>query len=141
MIFGKAEMLRYMRSHRLAVVSSIGANGEPQSALMGIAVSARCEVVFDTTTDTRKHRNLLRDPRAAIVFAGPDEQTLQLEGRARPIALSGAADADLRAVYYEVWSEGRDRLKWPNLVYWCIEPKWARYSDFAHGPLIQEFRW
>jgi Pyridoxamine 5'-phosphate oxidase len=139
MEFGKADLLRYMRGHRLAVVSSIGPGGEPQSALVGIAVSALCEVVFDTVAESRKHANLLRDPRASMVFSGPAEQTLQLEGIARPIAISG--DADLLSTYYEAWPDGRDRLRWPNLSYWCIAPKWARYSDFDRGPLVQEFRW
>ncbi len=84
MTFGETELLAYMRSHRLAVVASIGANGAPQSALVGIAVSSRCELVFDTTSDTRKHANLTRDPRAAVVLTGPGEQTLQLEESPAP---------------------------------------------------------
>jgi general stress protein 26 len=141
MDFGKNELLDYMRGHRLAVVSSLGRRGEPQSALVGIAVSARHEVIFDTTTDTRKHGNLERDPRASIVLIGPGEQTLQLEGTARPVAVDGSADAALRSLYHATWPDGRDRLEWPNLAYWCIAPAWARYSDFDRGPLIREFHW
>jgi hypothetical protein len=139
--FRKAELLEYMRGHRVAVVSSIGVNREPQSALVGIAVSPFCEVVFDTVMDSRKHANLLRDPRASIVFSGPAEQTLQLEGIAKSIAVVGTQDAELRSLYYEVWPDGRHRLNWPNLAYWCIIPRWARYSDFGGGPLIQEYNW
>jgi hypothetical protein len=141
MEFGKDELLTYMRSHRLVVVSSIGGTGEPQSALVGIAVSPRCEVIFDTVTGSRKHANLLRDARASIVFGGPGEQTLQFEGAATQVSVDGAQDADLRSLYYEVWPDGRDRLKWPNLAYWCIAPRWARYSDFDRGPMIKEFAW
>lgn len=141
MKFEKADMLSYLRTHRLAVVSTVGPNGEPQSALVGIAVSALCEVVFDTVTDSRKHANLLRDPRASIVFSGPGEQTVQFEGAARQLMLAGTQDAELRSIYYEIWPDGRDRLKWPNLTYWCIAPRWARYSDFDRGPLVQEFHW
>jgi|SRR5579871_3201863 len=141
MNFDKGELLDYMRGHRLAVVSSLGPAGEPQSALVGIAVSGRHEVVFDTTSDSRKHGNLLRDPRASIVFTGPGEQTLQLEGIARPVAVAGRADDELRAAYYAAWPDGRDRLTWPNLAYWCVAPTWARYSDFDRGPLIREFAW
>lgn len=141
MAFEAHDLLAYMRSHRLVVVSSIGGAGEPQSALVGIAVSPRCEVIFDTVSDSRKHANLLRDARAAIVFSGPGEQTLQLEGTARPMAVDGARDAELRSLYYEVWPDGRDRLAWPTLAYWCIAPRWARYSDFDRGPLIKEFVW
>jgi general stress protein 26 len=141
MEFGKEQLLAYMRHHRLAVVSSISAKGEPQSALIGIAVSPLCEVIFDTVTDSRKHSNLLRNSRAAIVFSGPGEQTLQFEGVARSMAIAAAQDAELLSIYYEAWPDGRDRLKWPNIAYWCVAPRWARYSDFDRGPLIREFQW
>jgi hypothetical protein len=139
--FTKTELFGYMRSHRLAVVSSIGPRGEPQAALVGIAVSPLCEVIFDTVANSRKHANLLRDPRASLTFSGPAEKTLQLEGIAKPVPVSGTEGAELRSLYYEAWPDGRDRLSWPKLSYWCISPQWARYSDFDRGPLLQEFRW
>lgn len=141
MEFTKTELLDYMRGHRLAVVSSIGPRGEPQAALVGIAVSPLCEVIFDTVADSRKHANLMRDPRASLVFTGPAEKTLQLEGIARPVPVSGTQDAQLRSIYYEAWPDSCSRLSWPKLSYWCIAPQWARYSDFDRGPLILEFGW
>jgi hypothetical protein len=139
--FTKSELLDYMRSHRLAVVSSVGPKGEPQAALVGIAVSPRCEVIFDTVANSRKHANLVRDPRASLVFSGPAEKTLQLEGIARPVPISGDEGAELRSLYYETWPDGRDRLAWPGLSYWCISPRWARYSDFERNPSVREFTW
>jgi general stress protein 26 len=141
MRFTKTELLDYMRGHRLAVVSSIGPHGNAQAALVGVAISPLHEVIFDTVADSRKHTNLLRDQRASVVFSGPAERTLQLEGIARNVAVSGPQDVDLRSIYYAAWPEGRERLSCPNLSYWCIEPQWARYSDFDRGPLIREFRW
>jgi hypothetical protein len=141
MAFGKSDLLIYMRSHRLIVVSSIGERGEPQSALVGIAVTKDHEVIFDTVSDSRKHRNLVRDPRASLVFSGPAEKTLQFEGVARPLAVRGDADAQLRDIYCAAWPDGRERLTWPAISYWCISPRWARYSDYEAGPLIQTFDW
>ncbi len=141
MTFGETELLAYMRSHRLAVVASIGANGAPQSALVGIAVSSRCELVFDTTSDTRKHANLTRDPRAAVVLTGPGEQTLQLEGIARPVSVTDAAGAAWRDIYEAAWPDAAARRSWPHLAYWRIVPHWARYCDYGRGPLIREFEW
>ena len=139
--FGKSDLLNYMRSHRLVVVSSIGDGGDPQSALVGFAVTEAHGVIFDTVSDSRKHRNLARDPRASLVFIGPGEKTLQLEGVARSLAATGHADADLREIYYAAWPDGRDRLSWPNISYWCVSPRWARYSDFETGAFIQAFHW
>jgi general stress protein 26 len=139
--FTKSDLLDYMQSHQLAVVSSVGEGGTPQSALVGIAVTSAHDVIFDTVSDSRKHRNLARDPRTSIVFSGPSKKTLQLEGVSRSLAVADDADAELREIYFAVWPDGRDRLRWPNIAYWCVSPRWARYSDFQAGPLIKAFDW
>jgi hypothetical protein len=134
----KSELLTFLRSNKLAVVSTAGDNG-PQGAIIGIAVTDAFEIVFDTVSDSRKHAALLKNPRAAITV-WHDETTIQLEGLAHPVSLDGAADKIYRDAYYTAWPDGIDRLKWPKIAYWRITPLWARYSDFASGPLIEEFR-
>jgi PPOX class probable F420-dependent enzyme len=138
--FEEADLLAYMQASRLAVVSSLAADGAPQSALVGVAVTDGFEIIFDTTESTRKHANLRRDPRVSVVVAGPGEQTLQFEGVATPLPTRGEDGADLRETYYAAWPDGRARLDWPGLVYWRVSPRWARYSDFDRG-LVKEFRW
>ena len=134
----KRTLLEYLRAHRLAVVSSVAPNGAPQSALVGVAVTDALEIVFDTTSVTRKHANLSQDSRAAVTFSGPGEQTLQLEGIAHPVSLDGEHDSSYRETYYQAWPSGRERRAWPNIVYWRIAPVWIRYSDYDRGPLIME---
>jgi general stress protein 26 len=137
----KSEVLAYMRLHRYVVIATVAADGAPQSALINIASTNALEIIFDTLTTSRKHANLQREPRAAITFSGPDDQTLQLEGVAHQVAITGTADYDYREAYYAVWPDGRDRVSLPTLAYWRIVPKWARYSDYARGPLVAEFHW
>jgi hypothetical protein len=139
--FGKPELLPYMRSARLGVVSSLAPGGAPQSALVGIATTDDFEIVFDTVATSRKHANMLADNRVSLVIAGPAEQTLQLDGHCAEVPVNGTTGADFREAYYRAWPDGRDRLAWPGIAYWRISPKWARYSDFDRGPLIAEFRW
>jgi Pyridoxamine 5'-phosphate oxidase len=139
--FGKPEMLAYMRRHRVAVVATIGPDGGPQSALVGVGSTYALEVVFDTLSTTRKHANLQRDRRIAVTFTGPGEQTLQYEGVALPVSVASAEDEVYRQAYYEAWPEGRQYVRWQNLVYWRVTPRWARYSDYDRGPLILEFHW
>ncbi|TBR39068.1 pyridoxamine 5'-phosphate oxidase family protein [Dyella soli] len=141
MAFDDSALLAYMRSQRLGVVASVGPHGEPQAALVGIAVSPNCEVIFDTGVRGRKHANLLKDPRVAVVLQGPGEQTLQLQGTAHWLAPDDAGTDELRSVYFAVWPDGRERAASGKLAHWCVSPRWARYSDFDQGPLIREFRW
>jgi hypothetical protein len=137
--FSSAELLQYLRRSKLATVSTLGPDGSPQSALVGIGVADDLRIVFDTISTSRKHQNLTRDARISMVVAGPDEQTLQYEGVAFPVPTSGRDGAELREAYYSNWPDGRARLTWVNLSYWCISPTWARYSDFERGPLIVHF--
>jgi hypothetical protein len=133
-------LLTYMRSHRLAVVSTHGADGSPQSALVGVATTDAFQIIFDTLSTSRKHQNLVRDPRIAANFSGPAEMTLQFEGIAVAVSPSDPRDAPFREAYYLAWPHGRGRLLWKDLSYWLIEPRWLRYSDYARGPLIFERR-
>jgi len=139
MTFSYENLRDYLRGARLATVSTLGPEGAPQSALVGIGVTDDLKIVFDTVSDSRKHRNLLSDPRISVVVAGPDEQTLQYEGVATPISTTDPAQEAIRRAYYLSWPDGPSRLTWPNLAYWCITPSWARYSDFAKGPLVVSF--
>jgi pyridoxine/pyridoxamine 5'-phosphate oxidase len=132
-------LVNYVRRCRLATVSSLAADGAPQAALVGIAITEALEIIFDTDRTSRKHANLAADPRAAVTVSGPGEQTLQYEGRAHPVSIHDQNDALYLETYYSAWPDGRDRLSWPNIAYWRITPTWIRYSDFDLGPLILEF--
>ena len=135
-----ADLVAYMRGHTLAVVATIGPDGGPRAALVGVGVSDGLEVIFDTVSTSRKHANLVADPRAAVTFSGPGEKTLQLEGVATAVSTADPADAHVREAYYRAWPDGPARLAWPGLVYWRITPSWLRYSDYDRGPLIFERR-
>ena len=139
MTFSNSDLLAYLRSSKLATVSTLAADGAPQSALVGIGVTEDLKIIFDTVSTSRKHANLVRDPRASVVVGGPGEQTLQYEGLAFQVPVAGADGRELREAYYLSWPDGRDRAAWPNLSYWCVAPTWARFTDYERGPLIAEF--
>jgi len=137
--FSESDLLAYLRAAKLATVSTLAADGAPQSALVGIGVTDDLKIIFDTVSTSRKHANLTRDPRASVVVGGPGEKTLQYEGLAFPAPVTGADGRELREAYYLSWPDGRDRLSWPNLSYWCLTPIWARFTDYERGPLIADF--
>jgi PPOX class probable F420-dependent enzyme len=126
------ELVDLLRGYRLAVVSTIGADGAPQSAVVGHAVSDALEIVFDTLDTTRKADNLRRDPRVAVVIGWDDERTAQLEGIAD--FPTGAELDRIRACYFAAYPDGRDRLAWPGLVHVRVTPRWLRWSDFTQRP-------
>ena len=136
----RAHLLAFMRQERYAVQASVSASGTPQIAVIGVVVSDRFEVFFDTLDTTRKAANLRRNPAIAMALgptAGATERTVQLEGTADEPR--GDDLQRLLALYFERFPDGRDRQRWPGIIYVRVTPAWLRYSDFsADPPLVAE---
>ena len=64
----KATLYFFMTRARYGVVSSLAADGTPQSALVGVAIVPDLEIVFDTLRTTRKYDNLLARPACSVVL-------------------------------------------------------------------------
>jgi len=125
------ELLRFLREHKLVVVSSVAPGGAPQAAVVGYGVSDTLELVFDTLTSTRKYANLRSDPRVALVV-WDGERTVQLEGVVD--FPEGDELERLRQVYFVPYPDGRERLAWPGITHVRVRLTWARYSDFTTDP-------
>ena len=127
----RSQLIRFVQRQRLGVVSSLAADGAPQSAVVGIATSEAGEIVFDTLGTSRKAGNLRRDPRVSLVV-WENERTAQLDGLADEP--TGAELDRLRDVYLAAHPGGRERLAWPGLTHFRIVPTWGRFSDFEATP-------
>jgi pyridoxine/pyridoxamine 5'-phosphate oxidase len=135
----QAAIFKFMSGFRYGVVSSIAADGSPQSALVGIAVTPQLEIVFDTVKSSRKYPNLIARPRCSFVVGWGGEQTVQYEGIVAEPA--GAEAEHYREAYFAVWPDGRSRLSWTGLTHFAVKPLWVRLSDFDQSPpVIVELR-
>jgi pyridoxamine 5'-phosphate oxidase-like protein len=135
----KQGLLQFLASNRLGVLSTIGPSGEPQSALVGFAITPEFEIIFDTVSRSRKFANLARDPRVAFAIGWDGEITVQFEGVARQI--SSTELGRYHDIYFQAFPDGPARLKWEGITYYVVAPKWIRYSDFNQSPPeISEFR-
>jgi Pyridoxamine 5'-phosphate oxidase len=137
------DLFKFMTSQKLGVLGSISRRGEPQSALVGIAVTRDLEIIFDTVASSRKYTNLRANPAASFVIGLGDqatgEITVQFEGVARQP--EGVELASYQKVYFAAWPDGPQRLTWAGIAYFVVRPRWIRYSDYDQNPpLIEEFR-
>lgn len=71
------ELLHFLRAQPWAVEASVNGRGEPQAAVIGVAVTDRLELVFDTLATSRKAANLRANPRVALVLGWDEGQTAQ----------------------------------------------------------------
>lgn len=136
----ESDVYAFLAKHKLGMLGTIGHDGRPQSALMGIATTPQLEVVFDTVKSSRKYPNLIARPACSFVIGGcgMGEQTVQYEGDATE--LNPPELARYREMYFGVWADGPARMTWPGIVYFVVRPKWIRYSDFDKSPpLVAEF--
>jgi general stress protein 26 len=122
----------FMARQRYGVVSSVLGEGIPQSALMGIAVTPELEIVFDTAKTSRKYSNLVERAKCSVVVGWEGQQTVQFEGVA--VELRGEELQRYQEIYFAVWPEGRERLRWLAIAYFVVRPRWIRYSDYERKP-------
>jgi pyridoxine/pyridoxamine 5'-phosphate oxidase len=121
-----------MAADRWAVQATVAPSGVPQAAVIGFAVTHDLELVFDTLKTSRKYRNMQKAPTMALVIGWDDAQTLQVEGVADEP--KGAVLDRLKARYFEVFPDGREREAWKDIAYVRVKPAWFRYSDFRADP-------
>ncbi len=125
-------LIQFLRRSKLAIEATVAADGAPQAAVVGFAVSDALELVFDTVETTRKFRNLRADPRIALVVGWDEGITAQIEGIAD--VPTGAEAERIRECYFVAYPDGRDRLAWPGITHVRVRPTWIRYSDFTTVP-------
>ena len=134
----KAEIYQFIAGNKLGVLGSISPQGAPQAALVGIAVTADLEIIFDTVSSSRKYANLIANPAASLVIGWAGEVTVQYEGEARQP--QGSELERYQKFYFSAWPECRSHLTWPGITYFVVRPQWIRYSDFdQQPPQIEEF--
>jgi len=130
------ELLPFLRKHRLGVQSTVSSSGDPQAAVVGIAVTSELEIVFDTVDTSRKCRNLRANPRIAFVIGWDQEITVQLEGIADEP--TGKERERVLESYFAAYPDGRDRVAWKGITHFRVRPTWIRYSDFnVPGKIVE----
>ena len=128
-----------LRKKKGSRASTVTPACQPQSALMGIAVTVDFEIVFDTVRTSRKYGNLSANPNVALVIGCSSETTIQYEGVAEE--LNGDRVATYLPVYFAAFPDGPQRQSWPGITYFIVRPKWLRYCDYTQRPpLIREFQ-
>ena len=133
----KKLLYEFISKNKYAVLSTVTKDNLPEAALVGIAVTTDLQIIFDTVSTSRKYNNLILNPSIAFVIGSNDEQTIQYEG----IAKTPPAQVldRLLEIYFNVFPDGRERKEnWKDVVYFYVEPKWIRYSDFKTGE-IEEY--
>lgn len=126
----RARFVEFVRATRLGVVATVDPDGNPEAALVGLAVTDAAELVFDSPTDARKVRNIRNHPRVAVVIGVDDAVSVQVEGPAE--ILAEADRAACGATYLSQFPGSRALDDAFSLV--RIRPRWLRCYDARTEP-------
>ncbi len=141
-------LVEFMRANPLVTAATLSQDGAPQAALLGVVTSDQLELVLDTVDNSRKFGNVLRDGRIAVVFGkaggyvsgSHDERTVQYQGVA-DVPSGDELKRVQEEIYFKLFPEGRERLKWAHIAYVRVRPTWIRYSNYnVNPPEIIELR-
>jgi general stress protein 26 len=121
-------VFQFLDGEELGVLATVGVDGNPEAALMGVVATPELELIFDTVKSSRKYPNLKNNPRVAWVIGCTSEITVQYEGIAEE--LEGTALAKYKNIYFAKFTDGPARESWPGIVYFVVRPKWVRYCDY-----------
>ena len=116
----------------LATISTVGANGKPQAAVIGIGHTDNFEIIFGTFNTTCKYKNIQTDPSVALVIGWEDGKTVQYEGVARELTPD-----EIHLVRDNLWAKNPGTKKYytdERQRYFMVSPRWMRYTDMTIEP-------
>jgi hypothetical protein len=136
MTIDRNEILDFIRTRSLAVVSTTSEKLAPEAALVNIAVTDKLELIFYSLQTNRKCINLRRNPRIAAVIGWDGDLTMQYEGIADEP--EGAELDQLKSVYAASHSDTEFAMSWPGLTYFRVRPTWIRLSNYGAKWSVEE---
>jgi PPOX class probable F420-dependent enzyme len=80
------EIRRLLDGPNFGVLATLNPDGGPQTSAMWVGRDGD-DVLFSTVAGRRKHRNLLRDPRASVVVLDAEDPYNYVELRGRVISM------------------------------------------------------
>lgn len=125
-------LYQYIKSHKLAVISTVTGDALPHAAVIGISVNPELVITCATFQTSRKYHNLKRNPRVALVIGWEHGKTVQFEGVVEELN-EDEAKKHLEEEFGEVPSTAKYVPKEYEVVY-AVKPLWIRYSDFSTEP-------
>lgn len=128
----KKIILDFIKKHTLAVISTVGADHKPESAVLEFGETDELELIFDTFKSSRKYKKLQTNTYVAFVIGWDDDITVQYEGIAGEVV--GEQASKYKKAY---WAKNPKAERWESregITYFKVTPTWIRYSDLTVDP-------
>ncbi len=127
----KAVVHTFLKSQKHMVIAT-ASNGIPEAALVGFCEGEDLNLVFGTSTTSRKFQNIQNNSRVALVFSDDKGITVQYEGIVS--ILLGKELAFYKKLYFEKSPGVKKYDSESNQIYLKIVPLWLRYTNKRKEP-------
>lgn len=128
----KQAILNFIKKQKLAVISTVGTDNKPESAVLEFGQTNDLELIIDTFTTSRKYKNIQSNNNVSFVIGWDEGITVQYEGIAEEV--KGVEAKKYKEAY---WDKNPKAKRWETregITYFKVIPKWIRYSDLNKDP-------
>ena len=128
----KKHIYEFIKTHALTVISTVGSDNVPESAVIRFGQTSHLEIIFSTFTNTRKYKNIMANPSVSFVIGWDERITVQYVGIAEE--LQGKDKLKYKKLFY---AQSSKAIKWDEkkpIAFFKVTPKWIRYSDLNKDP-------
>lgn len=125
----KKIVIDFLASQKLGVIATSGATQFPQSALVGFCETAKLELIFGTSNQSRKYKNLKVNRQISFVIGFSSGGTLQYEGLAKQLSQTELANY---LNLYDTKNPGSSKFKTnEDQCYFLVSPTWLRFTSYS----------
>ncbi|HSX41384.1 MAG TPA: pyridoxamine 5'-phosphate oxidase family protein [Candidatus Saccharimonadales bacterium] len=129
---------KFLAQVKMGVISSIGPDGAPQSAYVGVTTLFETgELMVGTSVKTRKYANLKANPKSSITM-WEGATTIQTEGAVEIIERGDSRFADYEGRILKVDPSKQRFVGDSDQIWMVFKPTWIRYTDIAAKPWVIE---
>ena len=130
----RERILNFMRQHKLTVISTVdNENNRPEAACIAFAEKDNLDLIFGTSNESRKYKNLQKNQNVSFVIGWSDELgTVQYEGVATE--LSGEEAIQHGTIMADKNENARIFLTKESQRYFLVRPTWIRLVDKTKNP-------
>lgn len=127
--------LKFLASHRLAVMSTVSADGKPHGAVMYYHIEPDFSLYFLTKTETSKYKNMLANPDVSVTIWDDEVSvTAQIEGSISEVLSTEMTDKVVRKLMNKGnsvnWPPPIAKMRAGDFVVMCVTPIHVQVGDF-----------
>lgn len=130
----RERILNFMGQHKLTVISTVdNENNRSEAACIAFAEKDNLDLIFGTSNESRKYKNLQKNQNVSFVIGWSDELgTIQYEGVATE--LSGEEAIEHGTIMADKNENARIFLTKTTQRYFLVKPTWIRLVDKTKKP-------